>query len=79
MRGRLGATRRFTKRYAYRREGARGTKACPWTQVCSARMFFLNDPLATASVPPMSSGGVDQLARSPPAEFPFSVNLDEII
>jgi len=42
-------------------------------------MFFANDPSAMASVLPVARGGVDQLARSLPTEFPIGVNLDEII
>jgi hypothetical protein len=42
-------------------------------------MFFTNDPSTVAGIFPVPRGGVDQLARSLPAEFTVSVNLDEVI
>ena len=42
-------------------------------------VFLMNDASAMTRVLPVACGGVDQLSRSFPAEFPVSVNFDEII
>jgi hypothetical protein len=42
-------------------------------------VFFTNDPPAIARILPVARGGIDQLTGSFPAEFPVSVNLDEIV
>lgn len=79
VRARPGTPCRFTGCYAYRRKGTRRVKACPRPRAWSVRMFFANDPPTVTSILPVACSGVDQLACSFPAEFPFSVNLDEVI
>ena len=79
MRGGSRTACRSTGRYAYRRKGARRTKTCSRPQIWSAGMFFLNDPSTMTGILPMACGGVDELTRSLPAEFSFSVDSDEVI
>lgn len=42
-------------------------------------MLLANNPSAVTRILPVAGGGVNQLARSFPAEFPVGVSFDEVI